>query len=70
MLMPGRQYSYQYETSPRKIKPDYSKPKRNAPQYNKPKTKAKPKAKPKVKQGSTERSHPQRLREQICSPSP
>lgn len=44
--MPGRQYSYQYETSPRKIKPDYSKPKRNAPQYNK----AKPKAKPKVKQ--------------------
>ena len=48
--MPGRQYSYQYETSPRKIKPDYSKPKRNAPQYNKPKTKAKPKAKPKVKQ--------------------
>lgn len=48
--MPGRQYSYQYETSPRKIKPDYSKPKRNAPQYNKPKTKAKPKVKPKVKQ--------------------
>ena len=44
--MPGRQYSYQYETSPRKIKPDYSKPKRNAPQYNK----SKPKAKPKVKQ--------------------
>lgn len=43
--MPGRQYSYQYETSPRKIKPDYSKPKRNAPQYNKPKTKAKPKVK-------------------------
>ncbi len=48
--MPGRQYSYQYETSPRKIKPDYSKPKKNAPQYNKAKQKAKPKAKPKVKQ--------------------
>lgn len=43
--MPGRQYSYQYETSPRKIKPDYSKPKRNAPQYNKPKSKSKPKVK-------------------------
>lgn len=41
--MPGRQYSYQYETSPRKIKPDYSKPKRNTTQYNKAK------AKPKVK---------------------
>ena len=41
--MPSRQYSYQYETSPRKIKPDYSKPRKNAPQYNKPKTKAKPK---------------------------
>lgn len=48
--MPGRQYSYQYETSPRKIKPDYSKPKRNAPQYNKPKTNQKPKVKPKAKQ--------------------
>lgn len=48
--MPGRQYAYQYETSPRKIKPDYNKPKRNAPQYNKPKTKQKPKVKPKVKQ--------------------
>ena len=33
--MPNRQYSYQYETSPRKIKPDYNKPKKNAPQYNK-----------------------------------
>lgn len=43
--MPGRQYAYQYETSPRKIKPDYSKPKRNAPQYNKPKTKQKSKVK-------------------------
>ena len=46
--MPGRQYSYQYETSPRKIKPDYSKPKRNTSQYNKAKVKTK--AKPKVKQ--------------------
>ncbi len=27
--MPQRQYAYQYETSPRKIKPDYSKPKKN-----------------------------------------
>ena len=39
--MPSRQYAYQYETSPRKIKPDYSKPKKNANQYNKPKTKKK-----------------------------
>ena len=39
--MPSRQYSYQYETSPRKIKPDYNKPRKNAPQYNKPKTKTK-----------------------------
>ena len=46
--MPGRQYSYQYETSPRKIKPDYNKPQKNAPQYNKPKTKNK--VKPKGKQ--------------------
>ena len=46
--MPGRQYAYQYETSPRKIKPDYSKPKRNTSQYNK--TKQKTKVKPKVKQ--------------------
>ena len=30
-----RQYSYQYETSPRKIKPDYNKTRKNAPQYNK-----------------------------------
>jgi len=37
--MASRQYSYQYETSPRKIKPDYSKPRKNAPQYNKPKQK-------------------------------
>ena len=44
--MPGRQYSYQYETSPRKIKPEYSKPKRNTTQYNK--TKVKTKAKPKA----------------------
>ena len=41
--MAGRQYSYQYETSPRKIKPEYNKPRKNAPQYNKPKTKAQPK---------------------------
>lgn len=46
--MPGRQYSYQYETSPRKIKPDYSKPKRNTSQNNKAKVKTK--AKPKVKE--------------------
>ena len=44
--MAGRQYSYQYETSPRKIKPDYSKPKRNTSQSNK--TKVKTNAKPKV----------------------
>lgn len=37
--MPGRQYAYQYETSPRKIKPDYNKPRKNATQYNKPKQK-------------------------------
>ena len=43
--MPGRQYSYQYETSPRKIKPEYTKPKRSTPQYNKAKTKVKTKAK-------------------------
>ena len=47
--MPSRQYSYQYETSPRKLKPDYSKPRKNAPQYNKPKSKIKPKTKTKVK---------------------
>lgn len=47
--MPGRQYSYQYETSPRKLKPDYSKPRKNAPQYNKPKSKIKPKTKAKIK---------------------
>lgn len=47
--MPNRQYSYQYETSPRKIKPDYNKPKKNAPQYNKSKTKTKPKSKQNVK---------------------
>ena len=41
--MPGRQYSYQYETSPRKIKPDYSKPKRNTSQNNKTKVKTKAK---------------------------
>lgn len=35
--MTNRQYSYQYETSPRKIKPDYNKPKRNIQQNNKPK---------------------------------
>ena len=44
-----RQYSYQYETSPRKIKPDYNKTRKNAPQYNKPKNKTKPKTKGKVK---------------------
>ncbi len=32
--MPSRQYSYQYETSPRKIRPDYSKPKRNNQKQN------------------------------------
>lgn len=41
--MPSRQYSYQYETSPRKIKPDYNKPKRNSKQYNKSKPKVNPK---------------------------
>ena len=46
--MAGRQYSYQYETSPRKIKPDYSKPKRNTSQSNKTKVKTKTNAKPKV----------------------
>lgn len=39
--MPSRQYAYQYETSPRKIKPDYNKPKKNANQYNKAKPKKK-----------------------------
>ena len=53
--MQGRQYSYQYETSPRKIKPDYSKPRKNVSQYNKAKNKTKVKIKqkankPKVKQ--------------------
>ncbi len=37
--MSSRQYAYQYETSPRKIKPDYSKPKKKTNQYNKSKTK-------------------------------
>lgn len=37
--MASRQYSYQYETSPRKIKTDYNKPRKNAPQYNKSKPK-------------------------------
>lgn len=35
--MASRQYSYQYETSPRKIKPDYNKPRKNNTPYNKPK---------------------------------
>ena len=35
--MSSRQYAYQYETSPRKIKPEYNKPKRNKQQYNKSK---------------------------------
>ena len=26
--MPARQYAYQYETSPRKLKPEYNKPRR------------------------------------------
>lgn len=43
--MPGRQYSYQYGTSPRKIKPDYSRTRRNELPYNKTKNKTKPKAK-------------------------
>ena len=42
--MPLRQYSYQYETSPRKVRPEYDKPKKNS-SYNKGKTKSKPKAK-------------------------
>lgn len=37
--MSSRQYAYQYDTSPRKIKPDYSMPKKNAKQYNKAKVK-------------------------------
>lgn len=37
--MPSRQYAYQYDTSPRKVKPDYNMPRKNAPQYNKPKKK-------------------------------
>ena len=43
--MPARQYAYQYETSPRKLKPEYNKPRKNANQYNKAKAKPKPKAK-------------------------
>ena len=42
--MPLRQYSYQYETSPRKVRPEYDKPKKTS-SYNKNKTKSKPKAK-------------------------
>ena len=42
--MPLRQYSYQYETSPRKVRPEYDKPKKNS-SYNKGKTKSKTKAK-------------------------
>ena len=41
--MPARQYAYQYETSPRKLKPEYNKPRKNVNQYNK--AKPKPKAK-------------------------
>ena len=41
--MTSRQYAYQYETSPRKLKPEYKKPRKNANQYNK--AKQKPKAK-------------------------
>lgn len=41
--MPSRQYAYQYETSPRKIKSEYNKPRKNANQYNKAKTKQKAK---------------------------
>ena len=37
--MSSRQYAYQYETSPRKIKPDYSSPKKKNNQYNKTKVK-------------------------------
>lgn len=43
--MPARQYAYQYETSPRKLKPEYNKPRKNVNQYNKAKAKPKPKAK-------------------------
>ena len=32
--MPSRQYGYQYETSPRKIKPDYNRPKNNRKNNN------------------------------------
>lgn len=39
--MSGRQYAYQYDTNPRKIKPNYNEPKRNVPQYHKPKQKKK-----------------------------
>ena len=53
--MAGRQYSYQYETSPRKIKPEYNKPRKNAPQYNKPKTKAQPKKVTKKKENDKEK---------------
>lgn len=37
--MSGRQYAYQYDTNPRKIKPDYNMPKKNIPQYHKSKKK-------------------------------
>lgn len=36
--MNGRNYGYQYDTNPRKIKPDYSRPKRNKTQMQKSKT--------------------------------
>ena len=35
--MTNRQYAYQYDTNPRKIKPEYDIPKKNAKQYHKPK---------------------------------
>ena len=33
--MPSRQYAYQYDTSPRKIRPDYNTPKKKKNQYKK-----------------------------------
>ncbi len=37
--MPNRQYAYQYDTNPRKLKPDYTLPRKNQKQYSKSKEK-------------------------------
>lgn len=61
--MAGRSYAYQYETSPRKIKPEYNKPRKNTPQYNKPKTKAQPKKVAKKKELDIEKKKQEEQKE-------